>query len=40
MAVTGHKTEQVFEKYIKTTNVSYANQMEEYWNAKFSAVGR
>ena len=34
MAVTGHKTEQGFEKYIKTTNVSYAKQMEEYWEEK------
>lgn len=34
MAVTGHKTEQVFEKYIKTTNTSYAKQMEAFWMKK------
>lgn len=33
MAITNHKSEQQFNKYIKTTNEEHFEKLQEYWNA-------
>ena len=32
MAITNHKSEQQFIKYIKTTNEEHFEKLQEYWN--------
>ncbi len=34
MAITGHKTEKSFLKYIKTTSKEHAQKLKEYWDNK------